>query len=172
MDNHILTRISQNYITTAMIFTVAFGALILNQFINMSGMPQSVLNLINNLDATPLQVVLVIMVFYVLLGMFIEGVAMIFLTVPIFVPVIMGLDFGFSDVLIWWGIVLVMVVEISLITPPIGLNVFILKSMLPEVSLTKIFKGIAPFFCADLFRLAIVVVFPAVALWLPTIMYK
>lgn len=158
--------------TTAMIFTVAFGALILNQFINMSGMPQSVLNLINNLDATPLQVVLVIMVFYVLLGMFIEGVAMIFLTVPIFVPVIMGLDFGFSDVLIWWGIVLVMVVEISLITPPIGLNVFILKSMLPEVSLTKIFKGIAPFFCADLFRLAIVVVFPAVALWLPTIMYK
>ena len=159
-------------ITTAMIFTVAFGALILNQFVNMSGMPQVVLELIDNLDATPLQVVLVIMAFYVLLGMFIEGVAMIFLTVPIFVPVIMGLDFGFSDVLIWWGIVLVMVVEISLITPPIGLNVFILKSMLPDVPLSKIFKGIAPFFCADLFRLAIVVIFPAVALWLPTVMFS
>jgi len=159
-------------ITTAMIFTVAFGALILNQFVNMSGMPQVVLELIDSLDATPLQVVLVIMVFYVLLGMFIEGVAMIFLTVPIFVPVIMGLDFGFSDVLIWWGIVLVMVVEISLITPPIGLNVFILKSMLPDVPLSKIFKGIAPFFCADLFRLAIVVIFPAVALWLPTVMFN
>jgi C4-dicarboxylate transporter, DctM subunit len=159
-------------ITTAMIFTVAFGALILNQFVNMSGMPQVVLELIDNLDATPLQVVLVIMAFYVLLGMFIEGVAMIFLTVPIFVPVIMGLDFGFSDVLIWWGIVLVMVVEISLITPPIGLNVFILKSMLPDVPLSKIFKGIAPFFCADLFRLAIVVIFPAVALWLPTVMFN
>ena len=159
-------------ITTAMIFTVAFGALILNQFVNMSGMPQVVLELIDSLDATPLQVVLVIMAFYVLLGMFIEGVAMIFLTVPIFVPVIMGLDFGFSDVLIWWGIVLVMVVEISLITPPIGLNVFILKSMLPDVPLSKIFKGIAPFFCADLFRLAIVVIFPAVALWLPTVMFS
>jgi len=159
-------------ITTAMIFTVAFGALILNQFVNMSGMPQVVLELIDSLDATPLQVVLVIMAFYVLLGMFIEGVAMIFLTVPIFVPVIMGLDFGFSDVLIWWGIVLVMVVEISLITPPIGLNVFILKSMLPDVPLSKIFKGIAPFFCADLFRLAIVVIFPAVALWLPTVMFN
>jgi len=159
-------------ITTAMIFTVAFGALILNQFVNMSGMPQVVLALIDSLDATPLQVVLVIMAFYVLLGMFIEGVAMIFLTVPIFVPVIMGLDFGFSDVLIWWGIVLVMVVEISLITPPIGLNVFILKSMLPDVPLSKIFKGIAPFFCADLFRLAIVVIFPAVALWLPTVMFN
>ena len=112
------------------------------------------------------------MAFYVILGMFIEGVAMIFFTVPIFVPVIVGLDFGFSDVLIWWGIVLVMVVEISLITPPIGLNVFILKSMLPEVPLTTMFKGIAPFFCADLFRLAIVVIFPAVALWLPTLMFN
>jgi len=124
------------------------------------------------LDASPLQVVLVIMAFYVILGMFIEGIAMIFLTVPIFVPVIVGLDFGFSDVLIWWGIVLVMIVEISLITPPIGLNVFILKSMLPEVPLTTIFKGITPFFCADLFRLAIVVLFPAVALWLPTLMFN
>ena len=159
-------------ITTAMIFTVAFGALILNQFINISGMPNAMLGLINNLDASPLQVVLVIMAFYVILGMFIEGIAMIFLTVPIFVPVIVGLDFGFSDVLIWWGIILVMVVEISLITPPIGLNVFILKSMLPEVPLTTIFKGITPFFCADLFRLAIVVIFPAVALWLPTLMFN
>jgi len=130
------------------------------------------LGVINNLDASPLQVVLVIMAFYVILGMFIEGIAMIFLTVPIFVPVIVGLDFGFSDVLIWWGIVLVMIVEISLITPPIGLNVFILKSMLPEVPLTTIFKGITPFFCADLFRLAIVVLFPAVALWLPTLMFN
>jgi len=159
-------------ITTAMIFTVAFGALILNQFINISGMPNAMLGLINNLDASPLQVVLIIMAFYVILGMFIEGIAMIFLTVPIFVPVIVGLDFGFSDVLIWWGIVLVMVVEISLITPPIGLNVFILKSMLPEVPLTTIFKGITPFFCADLFRLVIVVIFPAVALWLPTLMFN
>lgn len=158
--------------TTAMIFTVAFGALILNQFVNLSGMPEAVVGFIDSLDASPLQVVLVIMCFYVILGMFIEGIAMIFLTVPIFVPVIAGLDFGFPDVLIWWGIVLVMVVEISLITPPIGLNVFIMKSMLPEVPITTIFKGIGPFFCADLFRLAIVVIFPPVALWLPTLMFN
>ena len=158
--------------TTAMIFTVAFGALILNQFVNISGMPEDVLRFIEGLEATPLQVVLVIMAFYVILGMFIEGIAMIFLTVPIFVPVISQLGFEFHDVLIWWGIVLVMVVEVSLITPPIGLNVFILKSMLPEVPLTSIFKGIAPFFCADLVRLAIVVFFPPVALWLPSIMYN
>ena len=156
--------------TTAMIFTVAFGALILNQFVNISGLPEAVLEFIKSLNASPIQVVFVIMGFYVLLGMFIEGFAMIFLTVPIFVPVIAQLGFGFDDVLIWWGIVLVMVVEISLITPPIGLNVFILKSMLPEVPLAAIFKGIGPYFCADLVRLAIVVFFPPVALWLPSVM--
>jgi C4-dicarboxylate transporter, DctM subunit len=154
--------------TTAMIFTVAFGALILNQFINISGLPEAVLAFISSLNATPIQVVLVIMCFYVILGMFIEGIAMIFLTVPIFVPVISALGFD----LIWWGIVLVMVVEISLITPPIGLNVFIMKSMLPDVPLGTIFKGIAPFFAADIFRLSIVVFFPPVALWLPTLMYR
>ena len=103
---------------------------------------------------------------YVILGMFIEGVAMIFLTVPIFVPVVAALDLD----LIWFGIVMVMGVEISLITPPIGLNVFILKSMLPEVPLSSIFKGIVPFFCADIVRLAIVILFPAVALYLPSLM--
>jgi C4-dicarboxylate transporter, DctM subunit len=154
--------------TTAMIFTVAFGALILNQFINISGLPEAVLAFISSLNATPIQVVLVIMCFYVILGMFIEGIAMIFLTVPIFVPVISALGFD----LIWWGIVLLMVVEISLITPPIGLNVFIMKSMLPDVPLGTIFKGIAPFFAADIFRLGIVVFFPPVALWLPTLMYQ
>jgi len=153
--------------TTAMIFTVAFGALILNQFVNISGLPEAVLAFISSLNATPMQVVLVIMCFYIILGMFIEGIAMIFLTVPIFVPIIHALGFD----LIWWGIVLVMVVEISLITPPIGLNVFIMKSMLPDVPLSSIFRGIAPFFCADIVRLATVVFFPPVALWLPTLMF-
>lgn len=152
--------------TTAVIFTVAFGALIFNQFINISGMPNAVLAFIGSLEITPTQVVLVIMGLYVILGMFIEGVAMIFLTVPIFVPVVAALDLD----LIWFGIVMVMGVEISLITPPIGLNVFILKSMLPEVPLSSIFKGIAPFFCADIVRLAIVIFFPPVALFLPSLM--
>ena len=158
--------------TTTIIFTVAFGTLILNQFVNLSGLPEAVLGFIESLNATPLQVVFVIIGFYIILGMFIEGIAMIFLTVPIFVPVISALDFGFPDVLIWWGIVLVMVVEMSLITPPIGLNVFILKSMLPEVPLSTIFKGIGPFFMADLIRIAIVIFFPAVALWLPNLMFN
>ena len=92
---------------------------------------------------------------------------MIFLTVPIFVPVIESLGFD----LIWFGIVLVMMTEISLITPPIGLNVFVMKSMMPDVPLNVIFRGIGPFFCADLVRLSVVVLFPPVALWLPELVY-
>ena len=88
---------------------------------------------------------------------------MIFLTVPIFVPVIQSLGFD----LIWFGIVMVMVVEISLITPPVGLNVFVMKTMLPDVELYTIFKGIAPFFVADIVRLMVVVFIPGLVLFLP-----
>lgn len=152
--------------TTAMVLPVAFGALIFNQFINMSGMPAQMLEFIESFNMTPMQVVLAILFFYVIAGMFIEGMSMLFLLVPIFVPLMssMGLD------LIWWGIVTVMVTEIALITPPMGLNVFIIKAMLPDVSLVDIFRGIIPFFCADILRLAIVILFPAVTLWLPKLM--
>ncbi len=137
---------------------------------NLSGIPESILSFIEGLHAAPMEVVLVIIAIYVFLGMLIDSIAMIFLTVPIFVPVISGLHFGFGDVLIWWGIVLVILVEMSLITPPIGLNLFIIKSMVPEVPLISIIKGIVPFFCGDLVRLAIMVFFPAVVLWLPRLM--
>ena len=134
-------------------------------------MPTDILNLLGSFDAGPMTVVLMIIAIYVVLGMFLDGFAMIFLTVPIFVPVIANLDFGFQDPLIWWGIVLVMVVEISLITPPIGLNVFIIRAMLPDVPLLQIFKGIGPFFVADLARLALVLFIPSIALWLPSMLF-
>lgn len=157
--------VEAGFITTQ-IFTVAFGALILNQFINLSGMPEAIIGFIQALDVAPLTVVFIILGIYVILGMFTDGFAMIFISVPIFVPIVEALGFD----LIWWGIVTVMAVEISLITPPIGLNVFVLKSMLPDVPLTSIFKGIAPFFAADLLRLGIIVFFPVVVLWLPKVM--
>ena len=100
---------------------------------------------------------------YILLGTIIEGLAMIFLTVPIFVPLVDAMGFD----LIWFGIVMVMVVEISLITPPIGLNVFVIKSIMPSVPLSAMFKGIAPFFAADIVRLLMVVFIPGLAVWLP-----
>lgn len=153
-------------VITTQIFTVAFGALILNQFINLSGMPETIIRFLNALEVSQLTVIFIILGIYVILGMFTDGFSMIFISVPIFVPIVQGLGMD----LIWWGIVTVMVVEISLITPPIGLNVFVLKTMLPDVPLATIFKGIGPFFVADLIRLALVVFFPMVALWLPTVM--
>lgn len=152
--------------TTTIIFSVAFGALILNQFLNIAGLPNAMVAFITGLNVTPLAAFFVILAIYVLLGMFIDGFSMIFLTVPIFVPVVQALGFD----IIWFGVILVMAVEVALITPPIGMNVFILKSMLPDVPLGTIYRGIGPFFIADLVRLALVVFFPTLVLYLPRIM--
>jgi C4-dicarboxylate transporter DctM subunit len=151
---------------TATLFSVAFGALVLNQFINIAGLPEDVVRFIASLELAPLMVLVIILGFFVVLGMVIEGISMILLTVPIFVPVVqvLGID------LIWFGILMIVVVEVSLITPPIGLNVFVLKSMLPDVELSTIFRGIIPFFIADLIRLALFVAFPPLVLFLPSLM--
>ena len=152
--------------TTALIFTIIIGALVLNNFVILSGLSSGMVEWIETLSLPPIVVILIILGFYVALGTVIEGLAMIFLTVPIFVPIVAGLGYD----LIWFGIVMVMVVEISLITPPIGLNVFILKSMLPDVPLPTIFKGILPFFAGDILRLLLVVFFPGIALFLPSVL--
>ena len=155
-------------VTSATVFSVAIGALVFNQFVNLSGFPELLSNFITSTSGSIGVVIAIILVIYILLGMFIDGPAMVFLTVPIFVPVLLKLDPNFN--LIWWGIVTVMVVEISLITPPVGLNVFVINSMLPDVPIVKIYKGIAPYFIGDLVRLAIVVLFPALVMWLPALM--
>jgi tripartite ATP-independent transporter DctM subunit len=154
--------------TTAMIFTVIFGALVLTQFVNISGLSEAVLAFIRRLDASPIEIVLCIMGFYVLLGIFIEGFALIFLTVPIFVPIVAALGFD----LVWWGVALVITVEMSVVHPPLGLNIYVLKSILPEVPLKEIFKGVIPFFLSDFLRLAVVLAFPALILYLPRLMLR
>ncbi len=154
--------------TTGMIFTVIFGALVLTQFINISGLSEAVLDFIRHLNASPTAILLVIMAFYVLLGIFIEGFALIFLTVPIFVPIVQALGFD----LVWWGVVLVIVVEMSVLHPPLGINIYVLKSILPEIPLKEIFKGVIPFFASDFLRLAAVIAFPALALALPRLVLR
>ena len=152
--------------TTAMIFVIIIGALVLNNFVILSGLSAGVVAWVETLALPPTAVILIVLGFYIVLGTVIEGLAMIFLTVPVFVPVVEGLGFD----LVWFGVVTVMVVEISLITPPIGLNVFVLKSMLPDVPLSRIFRGIVPFFAADVARLLLVVFFPGIALFLPSVL--
>lgn len=158
--------------TSATVLTVGFGALMLNQFVNISGAPEEVLGAITGLGLGPWGVVVVILCCYLILGMFIDGPAMIFLTVPIFVPLVQNLALGIpaNELLIWWGVIVVVVVEISLITPPIGMNLFIIASMLPDLSLRTVYKGILPFFVADILRLGLFVAFPSLALWLVRVM--
>ncbi|WP_280520583.1 TRAP transporter large permease subunit [Phaeobacter sp. J2-8] len=155
-------------VTTATIFCVGFGALMLNQFVNIAGAPQEILSFISGLGIGPWGTVMVILCCYVLLGMIIDGPAMIFLTVPIFVPVIseLALPIDPNLKLVWWGIIVVVAVEISLITPPIGMNVFVISSMLPDVGIMRIYKGVIAFFLADLARLMLFVFSPITVLWL------
>lgn len=153
--------------TTAMVFMIAIGALVFNNFVTMSGLSAFVADWIGGLSFSPMGVMMVIIMCYFLLGMLVDGMAMIFLTVPVVFPIVVAL--GFDPV--WFGVVLVIVVEVSLITPPIGMNVFVLKSVLPGVSLRTIFTGIAPFLLADIVRIGVVLAFPGFVMFLPHLLY-
>ena len=156
--------------TTAMIFALIIGAEIFSNFINFAGLPDAILAWVSGMDIGPFAVIIVIMLVYVVLGAVLESLSMILLTVPIFYPLVLSLDFGSTwlatdaAVTIWFGILVVVVTEISLISPPIGLNVFVLRSVLRDVPITTIFRGVLPFWGADLVRLAVLIALPAVSL--------
>lgn len=152
--------------TTAMIFFLLIGSMIFANFVNVVGMPDALADFVLGWDVSPFVVVLILMVVYVLLGCILESMSMIVLTVPVFYPMIQALGFD----LIWFGIVVVVVTEISLITPPVGLNVFVLKAVLPDVKVSTIFKGVTPFWIADIVRLTLIVLFPAISLFLASMM--
>lgn len=159
--------------TSAMLFIILIGSLIFAQFINVAKFPNYLAQWVQALDAGPYTVLFAIIVIYVILGCILESISMLLLTVPVFYPIIAGLDFGLGGperTLIWFGVLVVVVIEISLITPPIGLNVFVLKSLMPETSLATIFRGVTPFIIADVVRVAILVSLPVISLWLPDLM--
>ncbi|MCP4188897.1 MAG: TRAP transporter large permease [Gammaproteobacteria bacterium] len=160
--------------TTAMIFTILIGALVFSNYINIIGMPSILSEWVLSHNLSPMMVVLLILMIYVLLGCVLESLSMILLTVPVFYPLVLGLDFGdimpADQVLIWFGIVIVVVTEISLITPPVGLNVFVLKGVLGDVRLGTIFKGVTPFWIVDIIRLLLLLFIPSIALYLPSLM--
>ena len=160
--------------TTAMIFTVLIGALMFSNYINVAGLPDELTEWVISLNLTPILVVIIIMGVYLVLGCVLESLSMILLTVPVFYPLVASLDFGTMIdpelVLIWFGIVVVVITEISLITPPVGLNVFVLKSVLPDIKLSTIFKGVTPFWCVDIVRLLLLIMIPMISLWLPSLM--
>lgn len=154
--------------TSAMLFSVVIGALIFSNFINRAGLPAELLEFVTNLDISPMMVIMVILLIYIILGMVFESLSMLLLTVPIFFPLVESLGFD----LVWFGIVVVVVTEISLITPPVGMNVFVLSAVLKDVKASTIFKGVTPFWCADIFRLILITLFSSISLFLPELLYR
>jgi|CXWL01.1.fsa_nt_gi TRAP-type C4-dicarboxylate transport system permease large subunit len=152
--------------TTSMLFMILIGALMFAEFVNITSMPKDLIALVTRWDVGPVMVVAVIMAIYVLLGTAMEELSMILLTVPVFFPLIvhMGID------PVWFGVLIVVVVEIGLISPPVGMNLFVLKTLLPQVGTGTVFRGVMPFFTADCIRLAILIAFPAISLYLPSLM--
>ncbi|WP_119290138.1 TRAP transporter large permease [Azohydromonas sediminis] len=152
--------------TTAMLFTILIAATMFANFINMTSMPYDLKEWILHLGLPPLAIVGAMMVIYILLGMIMEELAMVLLTLPVFFPIVVGL--GFDPV--WFGVLIVLVVQIGLISPPVGLNLFVLNSLLRDVPLTQIYRGVWMFVAALIVALFLVLEFAPIALWLPGFM--
>ncbi len=150
--------------TSAAVFTVLIGALLFGYFLTITQSPQKLTEFLTGLGIGRYGVLALIMLMYLVLGCLMDAMAMIILTVPIIYPVIVHL--GFDP--IWFGVIIVMTVELGLIHPPVGMNVFVIKSVVKDVSFTTIFKGVLPFILTDMLRLVILIAFPIIALWLPT----
>ncbi|MDC0135464.1 TRAP transporter large permease [Sulfitobacter sp.] len=155
--------LNETTLTTASLFAVLIGAWVFSNFVNLAGLPEGLLALVTSLDLGPWVVMGMIMLTYLALGCIFESMSMLLLTVPIFFPLVTSL--GFDPV--WFGIVVVVVIEISLITPPVGLNVFILKGVVGDVSTATIFRGVTPFWMMDIVRLILLLAFPAIVMYLP-----
>jgi C4-dicarboxylate transporter, DctM subunit len=149
--------------TTAMLFAILIAAMIFANFVNFTSLPADLKDGIMQLGLPPLAVVAAMMLIYVLLGTIMEELSMVLLTIPVFFPIVVQL--GFDPV--WFGVLIVLVVQIGLISPPVGMNLFVLKALLPQVGLKAIFRGVWPFVLALVLALALVLEFHSLALWLP-----
>ncbi|MGA7986475.1 MAG: TRAP transporter large permease subunit, partial [Burkholderiales bacterium] len=155
--------------TTGMIYLILLGAQILNIFMARGGVPQAAADLMLHSGLSPIMILILLLIALIFLGCLMDSLSMILLTIPFFWPVISGLDFGMSQehLKIWFGILALIVVELGLITPPVGMNVFVINALAKDVPMSQTFKGVMPFFVAELFRVALIVAFPALSLWLP-----
>jgi C4-dicarboxylate transporter DctM subunit len=151
--------------TAAAVFTVLIGALLFGYFLAITGTPQKVSEFFTGLGLSRYGVLALIMIMYLVLGCLMDAMAMIILTVPLIFPVITGL--GFDP--IWFGVIIVMTVELGLIHPPVGMNVFVIKSVIGDVGFMTIFRGVLPFIATDIVRLCILIGFPILATWLPSL---
>ncbi|MFE0014890.1 TRAP transporter large permease [Mesorhizobium sp. NPDC059054] len=154
--------------TSGMIFLILLGAEVFGAFLALTRMPTTVAEMIGNSGMAPYAVLVGMLLVYIVLGAVMDELAMILLTLPVFVPIVLALDFGMSaeDVAIWFGILVLVVVGIGLAAPPIGLNVFIINKIAGDVPITRTYRGVMPFVIADVIRLALLTALPMLSLWL------
>ncbi|WP_176082906.1 TRAP transporter large permease [Martelella sp. HB161492] len=152
--------------TSAMMFFILFGAMTFTNYVNLSGMTNDIQSALGIFGDGPLPTILAILVIYLLLGCVLEGLSMITLTVPIFYPIVAAQGFD----LIWFGIFVVVITEVSYITPPVGMNAFVLNTVVRDVSLRTIFAGLLPFVAMDLLRIALLIAIPGIVLLIPSMM--
>jgi tripartite ATP-independent transporter DctM subunit len=152
--------------TTAMIFMILIGALLFASFVNYTTLPGDLKQLVTGYGLSPVFVVAAICAIYVLLGTAMEELSMILLTVPLFFPVVTGLGYDAH----WFGVVVVIVVQIGLISPPVGMNIFVVKNLLRHLSIGTVFEGVIPFAIALVALLGLMVALPQLATWLPSLM--
>jgi len=147
----LLEVLSGTTATTALIYGLIFGALIFSFYVNLGQAPEFVTKAIGGLDTSPMMILIILLIFYLLLGAVMDSFAVMVITVPVVTPLVVGLGFDIFH----WGILMLVVVEIGLITPPFGINLFVLKSLQPDQPLSKVMKGVLPFIAADVVKLAL-----------------
>jgi tripartite ATP-independent transporter DctM subunit len=153
---------------TAMIFTIIWGVLLYVRFLGFAGLPEAFKNFITSLDQPPLVTLLLILLAYAILGMFMDAIGMLLLTLPVVYPAVIAL--GYDP--IWFGIIVVKMAELCLITPPIGLNCFVVSGVRPDIPVQDVFRGATPFFFADVLTVGVLIAFPSIVLWLPQQMFN
>lgn len=162
----ILDAFSDTIRLTAAVFLTIVCVLLFVRFLGFTGLPTAIVGFVEVLDWPPIFILLVILAIYFIFGMFMDAIGMMMLTLPVFYPVIVAL--GFEP--IWFGILVVKMIEVSLVTPPIGLNCFVVNGVRPDIPLASVFKGVFPFVAIDMVVIAILIAFPAIALFLPGLM--
>jgi C4-dicarboxylate transporter, DctM subunit len=164
----ILQSLRQTAETAGMIFIILLGAEVFGAFLALSQLPNTAASWIGGLGLSPYAIIIAMLAFYIILGAVMDELAMILLTLPVFFPIVQGLELGIpsDEVAIWFGILVLIVVGIGLTAPPIGLNVFVIASIVKGVPMQSIYRGVLPFVLADIIRLSLVVAFPSLALWM------
>lgn len=163
----LVKAVQTSVIVSCALFMIILGATLFSQFIVQTRLPVTLLGLAQDANLSPAMVIALIILIYVVMGCFLEGIGMVLITVPVFLPVVTG--YGFDPIL--FGILVAILVELGLITPPVGMNLFIIRAQVPDMPMAALYRGITPFLIAPLILVALILAFPPLTLWLPEVLY-